>query len=206
MEFINKYRAIIFDGGGVLFPFSFENTFNYWAKVSSMKIETIKKRFSFDNTFKKFEQGEIEPSVFRNHIRTKLKLEIDNEKFDEGWNSIYGKFFPGMERLLRNLKKGYRLIGLTNTNKIHMRKWRILYQRPLRHFEKIFCSCEIGARKPELKAYKIVLNYLNTNPNEVIFLDDNIEHIRVAERLGIKSILATSFNQIKSKLIALDMG
>lgn len=195
-----QYRAIIFDGGGVIFTYSFDNTFKYWAEVGGKNINEIKSKFVFDETFKIFEKGQIDASTYRTHVLTMLGLNISNDEFDEGWNSIYLESVPGITQLLQGLRTKYRLVVLTNTNEIHTKKWKIMFASILNYFEKIFSSHEIHARKPERKAYETVLGHLQLNPDEVIFLDDNTEYIQAATRMNIASIHVRSFRQMVVEL------
>ena len=197
---MSKYKAIVFDCGGVVFTFSFDNVFNYWAMVSGKDINEIKNKFDFDEIFKRLERGEINSTAFRKHVLSKLRLKISDEKFDKGWNSIYLEAVPGIKQLLQKLKQKYRLVALTNTNEIHAKKWGTMYASILNYFEKVFSSHEIHTRKPEQKAYNTVLNYLQLNPDEVIFLDDNTEYVQAASEMNIASIHVTSFKQMVEDL------
>jgi putative hydrolase of the HAD superfamily len=75
-----------------------------------------------------------------------------------------------------------------------------MYASILKYFEKVFSSHEIHARKPEQEAYKTVLNYLQLNPDKVIFLDDNTEYVQAASEMNIASIHVTSFKQMVEDL------
>ncbi len=197
---MSKYHALIFDCGGVIFTFSFDHAFNYWAMVSGEDISKIKNNFDFDETFKKFEKGEVDSSIFRKHTLSKLGLKISDDEFDNGWNSIYMELVPGITQLLQGLKQKYRLVALTNTNEIHAEKWKTMYASLLSCFEKVFSSHEIHARKPEQKAYSTVLNYLQLETNEVVFLDDNPQYVQAASEMNITSIHVTSFMQMVEDL------
>jgi epoxide hydrolase-like predicted phosphatase len=197
---VQKYRAIIFDCGGVIFDFYPDNVFEHWAAVSGKDANSIKHKFVLDEAYHEFERGEIDVSSFRKHILHMIDLKISDEDFDSGWNNLYGDFVPGIERLLQDLKNKYRLVALTNTNEIHARKWRSMCAPILRYFEKVFSSHEIHARKPEREAYDIVLKYLGLSPEEVIFLDDNPAYVSAASRMRIPSIQVTSFTQMVREL------
>ncbi|MCP4146482.1 MAG: HAD family phosphatase, partial [bacterium] len=121
---------------------------------------------------------------------------VSEEAFEEGWNTLFGPLVPGIEELLIRLKKNYRLVALSNTNKIHAQFWKNKYARILPHFERVFCSNEIKARKPEKRAYQIVLNYLELKPGDVIFLDDMEENIEGAEGMRIQSIRVKTIPQV----------
>ena len=50
----------------------------------------------------------------------------------------------------------------------------------------IFCSKEIGFQKPSKEYFKTILNRFNLNPEEIVFVGDDIEKdIYGASRIGI---------------------
>jgi len=200
---MDRYRAIIFDLGNVIFNFSFDKTFEYWARISGYDTNLLKQRFQIDKMYHQFERGEIEPELYRNYLMPRLGLNINDAEFDNGWNDIYLDLLPGIEDLLQDLRVRYRLFVLTNTNKIHASKWRTKYKRVLINFEKIFCSFELGARKPEKRIYERVLDFINEKPGSIIFFDDNANNITGAIDAGIKGILVSSTFQIIDKLVRL---
>ena len=202
---MKQYRAIIFDCGGVIFDFSPQRVFNYWAKVSGQDASSLEHKFGFGKTYEEFERGEINAALFRNRVMEMLDMDLSDEDFDNGWNSLHGDLVPGIEALLRDLQKQHRLVALTNTNEIHARKWRIICVSLLRYFEKVFSSHEIHTRKPEPEAYETVLKYLDLAPGEVIFMDDNPEFVRAASAMNIASIHVKSFKQMVEELRKLDV-
>jgi len=145
---MNNYQAIIFDLGNVIFNISFDNMFAYWAQVTGFNAVEIKKKFAFNGMYCKFEKGKIVPGMYRKYVLETLGFQMSEIEFNNGWNNIYLKIVPGIENLLQDLKSKYRLFILTNTNVLHARKWKVKYASVLSNFEKVFCSYEIGARKP----------------------------------------------------------
>ena len=55
-------------------------------------------------------------------------------------------------------------------------------------FDAIIDSSEVGIRKPDPKIFTLALQIANKSAAQTIFLDDYLEHVHVAEELGIKSI------------------
>ncbi len=197
---MNSYQAIIFDLGNVVINISVDNVFDYWANTTGLVAQDLKRNFHIGNVYAQFERGEIDSPTFRKYVLERLKLEINDAEFDRGWNTIYLDIVPGVEDVLRSLKKNFRLVALTNTNEIHAKVWKRKYSPMLGHFEKVFCSHEIGARKPEQKAYLTVLEYLKLKPCDVVFLDDLYEAVHGASEMGITSVLVSSLEQMISEL------
>ena len=195
-----KYKAIIFDLGKVVFDLSFDRVFQSWATASGKQFNDIKNKFQFDNIFDRFEKNKISPKKFRAKISQRLNINLTDEEFDKGWCNLYLNPYAGIDDLLINLKYNYKLVALTNTNLIHNTVWRLKYAGILHHFEKIFCSHELGVRKPEKNIYRIVLHYLQCKPEETIFIDDNADNITGARELGITTIFVTSQKQMRKEL------
>jgi epoxide hydrolase-like predicted phosphatase len=185
----NKYQVIIFDLGNVIINISFDKIFEYWAQASGFAVKEIKQRFEFDDAYAQFERGSITPTTYRKYILQKLELHLSDDEFDNGWNNLYLDAAPGIAELLQDIKSRFRLIALTNTNEIHAQRWKKKYAALLSHFEKVFCSSEIGARKPEKKVYEIVLQYLGVDPPRVLFFDDSPKNVEVASTTGIKGVV-----------------
>ena len=195
-----EFRALIFDLGKVVFDLSFDKVFQSWATLSNRQFEEIKSKFQFDQLFDKFEKNEISAAEFRITVSKRLNLKLIDEDFDKAWCNLYLDVYDDIDNLLTELKSNYKLVALTNTNVIHHKIWRVKYADTLRHFEKIFSSHEIETRKPERKSYEIVLDYLKCRPTETIFLDDNLDNIQGAKKLGIETILVSSTEQMKHDL------
>jgi len=65
---------------------------------------------------------------------------------------------------------------------------RIRAERPLeRWFDVVVVSCEVGVAKPDPAIYKICLSRLCVEPSHALFVDDRLENIDAAARLGIKT-------------------
>ena len=190
------YKALIFDLGNVIFGVSFERSFQYWAKASGQPAELLAERFKFDQDYEGFEKNAFEPAEFRSRITRKLGMDIRDEEFDKGWNNLYMDVYPGLDEFLSRLGKKYRLVALTNTNIIHETVWKPMFSDILKHFETVFCSPAMGCRKPEREIYQKVLDEMQLDASEVLFMDDNADNIHGARELGIDSILVESHEQM----------
>lgn len=55
-------------------------------------------------------------------------------------------------------------------------------------FYPVLLSYEIGVRKPDPRAFQILLQSLNLQPSEVLFIDDQLHNVEAAAELGIHTI------------------
>ncbi|MBI5138280.1 MAG: HAD-IA family hydrolase [Candidatus Vogelbacteria bacterium] len=65
--------------------------------------------------------------------------------------------------------------------------------------EKVYYSWQTGLLKPDEKAYKLILTENNLAPEECLYFDDSEENVNVASRLGIKSFIFKSSEDVRSK-------
>ncbi|MDP8242160.1 MAG: HAD family phosphatase [Candidatus Celaenobacter antarcticus] len=195
-----KYKALIFDLGNVIIDISPKNTCDYWAEICGIDPRELYVAFPFDETYAKFERGEISPDIFRAHVMKCLKIDLTKRNFDEGWEQILIQLRKNIPEMLQDLSKSFRIVALSNTNEIHVPMWLEMCKPILPYFEKIFPSNEIGYRKPEHNAYRFVLDYLQLSPEEIVFLDDNHENILAAEKVGMKVVQVESYYQMMKKL------
>jgi len=55
-------------------------------------------------------------------------------------------------------------------------------------FEDVLCSCDIGYRKPERRAYEIALEGLATDADETVFVGHSLKDLGGATNLGITTV------------------
>lgn len=61
----------------------------------------------------------------------------------------------------------------------------------LSKFDYLFLSTQLGLQKPNDETYKNVLGKTNILPNNILFIDDRVENIEVANKYGWNTCLAT---------------
>lgn len=105
-------------------------------------------------------------------------------------------FFPGIKELLEEFRDAsYKLHILSNTgNLIHdtLAKYPAIKEL----FSTINCSYEIGAVKPDLQAFKTVLERLDAAPEECMMIGDSKRNdIEPATRLGMMTVHFSGRNE-----------
>ena len=66
-------------------------------------------------------------------------------------------------------------------------------------FSKIFISANIGEIKPNKAFFDKIINALNILPNEILFLDDNLDNISAARNIGINTIKIQKTDDVLKK-------
>jgi putative hydrolase of the HAD superfamily len=94
---------------------------------------------------------------------------------------------------IENLKKNYKIFLLSNTNEIHIKKFeddlrrKNMLKQFYKSFDKIYYSSRMGKRKPEKSCFNQVLEENGLIAENTLFIDDSIQHIEGAKKVGIKT-------------------
>ena len=116
------------------------------------------------------------------------------EEIIEAWNAIILDFPEKRFQFLQKLanERKYRLFLLSNTNELHILK--VIAQMGIKNyesfkvcFEGFYLSHCIGMRKPDPEIFNMFLTKHGLRANETLFVDDTLEHILSAKRLGFQT-------------------
>ena len=117
------------------------------------------------------------------------------------WEEMLGDAIEGTVSLLRQCVANpkLRVVALTNwsaeTFPVALKKFDFLHW-----FEGIVVSGEEKTRKPFPEIYKTTLSRFNLDPEECLFIDDNLRNVKAAELLNIPSIQFKSPEQLEKEL------
>lgn len=188
-------KNIILDIGGLFFDDSKNNI----ERLLNKKCDSIYK-IAYGKGFKRCLLGEI--SV-QEHINS-----LKNEKDFNDINYILKKenlikSYPLIKEnfeYIRDLKKrGYKLYLLTNITEDSYN-----YINDLININKTFdggiYSYQEHLIKPDYAIYDLLINKFNLNKEETIFFDDKEKNVLAANKVGIKSFVFTSIEDIENNL------
>jgi putative hydrolase of the HAD superfamily len=68
------------------------------------------------------------------------------------------------------------------------------------YFDCFISSCYVGLRKPHPEIYRLALDLLQRDPDEVVFIDDREGNIEAAKKLGIHGIVHKTAAQTADEL------
>ena len=114
---------------------------------------------------------------------------------------------PEMLDLLRALKARYGLKIVVVTNDGREFATHRIRQFGLTEFVDFFVvSCFVRCRKPETKIYRLALDMSQTPPARVVYIDDQLLFVEVAQRLGMHGIHHTNYASTRAALEALGLS
>ncbi len=176
-------KAIVFDLGNVLIPFDYSIAVKRLNTIEENLGETFLTFYKANyELHRSFERGNLSKEEFIIKMLNALQNKIDVETFCK----IYSEIFTVNENvasLLPKLKQHYKLVLLSNTNAIHKKYGWEQYEF-IKYFDKLILSYEVNAVKPEEKIYKAVEAFTGLQPEEHVFIDDILEYVNGAKKLG----------------------
>ncbi len=189
----NKYKNIIFDLGGVILNIDYMLAVKAFNVLGLPEFENYFSQAQQKQLFDLYEKGQLSSADFRNELKIHCKTDVDDTTIDAAWNSMLLDLPPERLDLLKQYKQTHRTFLLSNTNEIHIDTFNKYLQNNFNipnmagHFEKLYLSYKVGMRKPDSEIFELVLSENNLNPSETLFIDDSIQHIKTANKLGIQT-------------------
>lgn len=186
-------RNIIFDLGGVIINLAYRRTTDAFIALGVTDFDSIFSKAQQSGFFDAFDKGETSPAQFRDEIRKHVAHELSDAQIDAAWDAMLLDVPAERLQLLATLRKKYRTFLLSNTNETHVKNFSAELQRVHGSpdfspwFEQCYYSCRVGMRKPDAEIFRFVLEQNRLRAEETLFIDDSIQHIRGAEKLGLQT-------------------
>jgi putative hydrolase of the HAD superfamily len=192
--------ALLFDLGGVVIQIEFDRAIQAWADAAGVPAARVAERFSLDAGYEAHERGELDPAAYCAHLRRTLGLHLADDPLLAGWNQIFVGEVPEVGPLLASLARSFPLYAFSNTNAAHRTFWQARYADILAPFSQIFCSCDLGLRKPAAQAFLEVCSRIDIAPASIVFFDDHPENVRGARAAGLRAHEVHSAAEIRAAL------
>ncbi len=190
-------RCVIFDLGGVFIPDStvlLNRTIGEIVGISEEKISKYWNDALPELFTGKMKIKELYMSLFGENVDADLLL----NKHIEIYKSKY-KVNDSMLGFLDKLNTDFTTACLTNTeyevSKVNNELGLYGY------FQYKFLSTELKMMKPNSDIFEFAINELSTSPENIIFVDDKIENISTAERMGLKTVLFETTDKTQKELL-----
>ena len=192
-------KTVIFDLGGVLVRTENRQPRQKLAEQLGMTYEELSNFFYGMDSANRATRGEITADEHKSIVLQKLNLPPDSF-------STFGEDFWGGDSLdthlvefIKGLREEYSTALLSNAwddLRGYLEKvWQIDGI-----FDHIFISAELKLAKPDPEIYQLVINRLNQDPSELVFIDDFIENIEAAREVGLNAVHFQSREQALDNL------
>jgi putative hydrolase of the HAD superfamily len=203
MALVDAFDGIIFDYGGVLVHHQTPEDQAHLARIAGLEPELFSELYWSDR--KEYDRGTVLGADYWQHLAMRAGTVFTIETIEEltefdtvAWMQFDELMFDWVEQLK---SAGKRVAVLSNMPRD---LGEALQSRTSRFqlFDFVTLSYEVQAVKPDAAIYEHCLGGLGTAGNRTLFLDDRIENIHGAERLGIHGVQFTSRPEVLPKLSA----
>ncbi len=189
---MKNIKTIIFDLGGVIFNIDYQKTIEEFNKLGVSDSKYLYSKNTQSKLFDDLETGHISNYEFLKELQKKSN-NANLDQIKKAWNAMLLDL--PVERLiaLKKVKKKYNIFLLSNTNEIHIHKIKELigektFSEFYNLFDKIYFSYKIKKRKPNFEAFQLIIFENKLIADEVLFIDDSIQHIKSAKKLNIETL------------------
>jgi len=204
-DYIVTKKGIIFDAGGV-----------FISETTRCRINEIVKKYQIPpyKVLKVVEKylplskvNKLTDKQFFTAIINELNLNTTYQIFYDAWMKPYEKYSKINSKvyaLVKHLKMNhYKIAVLTNTEP---HTYAYNRKRKLFHlFSPVVLSYEVRMKKPDQSIYKYALKLMKLLAIECVFIDDCVEYLIPARKLGMETILFKSAEQLKEDLQQLNI-
>lgn len=189
-----RISTILFDLGNVLFDLDIPATEEALSNLLGQHSLRFKNWAVKQQFFERYEIGEISDELFIEKIGEHCLPGTTEQMIINAWNAMLLGMPADRLQWLKELRSIYQVALLSNTNALHIAWVRQFLANghqvtefETTHFDRVYYSHEIGARKPDENSFQYVLDDLDVDPSEILFIDDVPENTKTAASMGIRT-------------------
>jgi putative hydrolase of the HAD superfamily len=193
-------QAVIFDFGNVICSFDNDIFLRSLLRHTGKRFDELKEAIYASDLPARYESGRISSEDFFREAARRGRLSISREEFFKAFNGIFTPI-PATFRLIRKLKKRYKIGLLSNTNEWHFEHtFKQVEVFPL--FDSVTLSYDVKEMKPGERIYRDAVGKLEARPGDCVYIDDVEAYAEGARRLGLQGIRYVSHDALLESLNA----
>lgn len=187
-----KIKWILFDLDGVMvFPWGFAKKL-----ATEYNITRGDTMVFFRDIFPDCARGKTDLKTALAPYLNKWSWKKGVDQFVIEWLQSEHMANPKMVELVKSLRKEGYLVGVASNQEAYREKYIKKEMGFGSLFDKLFISCNLGAIKPEQGFYKSIQSQINTEPEEILFIDDEEKYVKAAQELNWHSFQFQSYEAL----------
>lgn len=196
-----KIRVLILDYGGVISQPQSSRNVNNILEILNLDFHDfreiyLKQRENYDNG--QMSGVEYWISILQHFNLNQNGSEINRliQEDVKSWTKINDAMIQFIKESRSTIHKLAIISNMTKDNLAFIRthfQWLDL-------FDVLIFSCEIGINKPDKKIYEACLHELTVSPNECLYVDDSVENVYGAIKMGMNAYHFKSFPEFTREL------
>jgi putative hydrolase of the HAD superfamily len=203
MALVDRYAGVIFDYGGVLAFHQTAADSAGMANIAGLPAPVFHDLYWTDRLA--YDQGLTTAEDYWNDLARRGGAVLDSHQISrlidadvESWLN----FDSGVYDFAESLRQRGKQIAVLSNMPRELGEALKARTKGFAPFAHLTLSYEVQSVKPEPAIYEHCLADMSLRPEKILFLDDRIENIRGAERLGIQGVQFTSRDEVLPKLMA----
>jgi len=191
--------ALFLDVGGVLLTNGWDRSMRKRAaETFGLDAQDMDDRHHL--TFDTYELGKLTLDEYLDRMVFYRERRFSREEFEE-FMFAQSKPFPQMLDLIRGLRKAYGLkIAVVSNEGRELTTYRIEKFGLAEFVDFFIASSFVHFRKPDADIYRMALDIAQVPLDQVVYIEDRLMFVEVAQGLGIRAIHHTSFESTRASL------
>ena len=196
--------TLFLDIGGVLLTDGWDHHARKRA-ATHFKLEWAEMEDRHHLTFDTYEDGKLTLGEYLDRVVFHRKRPFTRAQFRR-FMFAQSKPYPEVIELVAQLKVRYGLrVAVVSNEARELNSYRIRKFKLHKFVDYFISSCFVHIRKPDEDMFRLALDISQTPTEQIIYIEDTPMFVRIAEGLGIRSILHTDYQSTRAKLSALGL-
>ena len=191
--------CVFLDIGGVLLTDGWSHEFrSLAARTFDLNAQELENRHH--QAFDTYELGKLSLEEYLNRVVFYQKQPFTHAQFQK-FMFAQSKPYPRMIELFRQLKAKYglKIVVVSNEGR-ELNAYRIRKFKLDEFVDSFISSCFVHVRKPDLDIFRLALDVAQAPARQVVYIENTPMFVRIAEGLGIQSILHTDYRSTCAQL------
>jgi len=192
-------KTLFLDIGGVLLTDGWDHHARKRA-ATTFKLELAGMEARHHLTFETYEEGKLTLEEYLDLVVFHEKRPFTRAQFRR-FMFAQSKPYPEMIELVARLKVRHGLkIAVVSNEARELNEYRIRKFKLDRFVDSYISSCFVHVRKPDADLFRLALDISQATARQVVYIENTPMFVRIAEGLGIRSILHTDYKSTCAKL------
>ena len=199
MKKATAITCLFMDVGGVMLSNGWDHLARKRA-ATNFKLDLAEMEARHQLTFDTYELGKLTLEEYLGRVVFYQKRPFSRAQFRR-FMFAQSKAYPEMIELVARLKvrHGLKIVVVSNEAR-ELNAYRIRKFKLDRFVDAFISSCFVHVRKPDADIYRLALDIAQVPVQQVVYIENTAMFVRIAEGLGIRSILHTDFKSTCAEL------
>ena len=135
-----------------------------------------------------FETGRIDEEEYLSRTVFTVPRSFSRTTFQKFMRDCSVPLAPSLAAAQALRVQGRYVMAALNNEATSLNQYRVATFHLQEIFDFFLSSCYTGRRKPDPDAYRYALEIAQRDPEEILFLDDRLDNVKAAERLGFHTL------------------